>query len=209
MMVKILVFGDSIAWGAFDLEKGGWVERLKIYFFKNNKDVFVQNLAVSSNDTKGIKSFLENDIKKINEIEPDEYVFLFLIGGNDCRYIEKKENKIISIGEFEKNLKKIIEISEQYSNKIMFIGLTNVDESKTTPFLGSTTKSEFYENKDIKEYNKLIQEVCKENNIHFIPLLDLLSKEDLYDGLHPNSEGHRKIFEKIKPELNKILEKNV
>jgi lysophospholipase L1-like esterase len=28
-MVKILVFGDSIAWGAFDLEKGGWVEKIK------------------------------------------------------------------------------------------------------------------------------------------------------------------------------------
>jgi lysophospholipase L1-like esterase len=34
-------------------------------------------------------------------------------------------------------------------------------------------------------------------------MTDLLSNDDLYDGLHPNSEGHRKMFERIKDNLVK------
>ena len=30
-MIKILIFGDSVSWEAFDNEKGGWFERLKNY----------------------------------------------------------------------------------------------------------------------------------------------------------------------------------
>lgn len=30
MSKKICVFGASITWGAFDNEKGGWVNRLKL-----------------------------------------------------------------------------------------------------------------------------------------------------------------------------------
>ncbi len=55
----------------------------------------------------------------------------------------------------------------------------------------------FYTNENIKKYNKITEEVCRENNI---PILDIgpLNIEDFYDGLHPNAEGHRKIFEKVK-----------
>ncbi|MCK5416236.1 hypothetical protein KAI92_02295 [Candidatus Parcubacteria bacterium] len=53
-MKKILVFGDSIAWGAFDCDYGGWVERLKIKYLKTYKKegLGVYNLSISSNNTK-------------------------------------------------------------------------------------------------------------------------------------------------------------
>ncbi len=209
-MVKILVFGDSIAWGAFDTERGGWVERLKTYYFQNRESnhYSVYNLAISSNDTKGVLFELEDQIKIIEKIEPDDYVFLFSIGSNDCRYLNSKENKFVPIKEFENNLKKIIEISKKYSSKIIFTGCMKMDETKTMPFTGAVTEKEFYENDDLKEYNDLIEKICKDEEVKFIPLWDLSSKEDLHDGVHPNSEGHRKIFERVKEELNKGLEIN-
>ncbi|MCW8966212.1 MAG: SGNH/GDSL hydrolase family protein [Candidatus Pacearchaeota archaeon] len=135
-MTKILVFGDSIAWGAFDLEKGGWVERLKVYFLNNYKEkgIGVYNLAVSSNDTRGVINFLESDMKKINEIEPEEYILLFSIGTNDFRYIGSKENVVISKEEFKENLNKIISVSKKYSDKIIFTGFPLIDEEKTMPW---------------------------------------------------------------------------
>ncbi len=206
-MAKILVFGDSIAWGAFDTERGGWVERLKVYFFNKRPNAWysVYNFGVSSNDTKGVLFQLEDQIKIIEEIEPDDYIFLFSIGSNDCRYVGSKKNKVVPIQEFENNLKKIIEISKKYSDKIIFTGLLKVEEEKTTPFLGAVTETEFYENDDIKEYNDIIEKICKEEILNFIPLQDLLSQGDLQDGIHPNSEGHKKIFEVIKNYLNKNL----
>ena len=47
-MSVICIFGDSISWGAWDLEAGGWVNRLKLYF-DNQPDpqIRVYNLGIS------------------------------------------------------------------------------------------------------------------------------------------------------------------
>jgi len=203
-MVKILVFGDSITWGAFDKEKGGWVERLKTYYLKSYKEIGVSiyNLGVSSNDTRGVLKFLEQDINKIQTIEQEEVTLLFSIGSNDPRYIKNKNNIFISESEFLENLKKIIEIGKKYSNKMIFTGLLKVDDNLTQPW----TANEFWDNQDIIEYDKIIENVCKEKNIDFIPLIDLLDiNKDLEDGLHPNSKGHIKIYETVK----EYIEKNI
>jgi lysophospholipase L1-like esterase len=49
--------------------------------------------------------------------------------------------------------------------------------------------------------------MCEKENLYFIDMFDLLKKNDLEDGLHPNAKGHEKIFEKVKDYLieNKII----
>lgn len=202
-MVKILVFGDSIAWWAFDNEKGGWVERLKTNFFQNYSDQYigVYNLAVSSNDTRGILKFLESDINKIDKIEPEEYILLFSIGSNDLRYIDKPDNIFVPQDEFEENLQKIIMIAKKYSKKIFFTGLMGVDDKLTQPW----NENEFWQNKDIEKYDEIISRICRENQIHFIPLLNLINKSDLSDWLHPNTQGHEKIYNYIKEYISKHI----
>ncbi|MEA1963419.1 MAG: hypothetical protein U9M94_04270 [Patescibacteria group bacterium] len=41
----------------------------------------------------------------------------------------------------------------------------------------------------------------------FIEMFDLLNDEDLEDGLHPNSDGHEKMFKRVRDFLieNKII----
>ena len=48
-----------------------------------------------------------------------------------------------------------------------------------------------------------IIEISKNNNLNYIKLIDLINKEELTDGLHPNNIGHKKISERI---LNSIYE---
>ena len=201
-MTKILVFGDSIAWGAFDSEKGGWVEKLKSYFLSVRPEVRynIYNLAISSNTTKLVLKFMKNDIERINTIGKDPYIFIFSIGSNDTICDINKENFWTDKEEFANNLNAIINIAKEYSDKIIFTGLFNMDESKTIPFQGGETGKECYFNDVLNEYNNIIQNVCIQNNLPFIPI-----KEDFYDGVHPNAKGHEKIFEKVKTELNKIL----
>lgn len=69
------------------------------------------------------------------------------------------------------------------------------------------SKDKFYSNDNIKKYDSAIKKTCVQNDIPFIQLIDLLEPGDLADGLHPNSRGHEKIFEKIKNFLltNKLV----
>lgn len=202
-MVKILVFGDSIAWGAFDNEKGGWVERLKTHFLQNYEEqgVGIYNFAVSSNDTRGVLKFLGSDIEKINQIEKEDLILLFSIGSNDPRYIDEPNNVFITEKEFDENLQKIIELAQKYSNNIIFTGLMKVDDKLTQPW----NENEFWENKSIESYNKIISQKCAENKINFIPLFNIINESDLSDGLHPNTKGHEKIYNHIKEKLQKFM----
>ncbi|MFH1667978.1 MAG: GDSL-type esterase/lipase family protein [Candidatus Komeilibacteria bacterium] len=204
-MAKILIFGDSISWGAFDTEQGGWVERLKTFFLQHYDDdgfdLGVYNLSVSSNDTRGVLKFLSADIDKMNQIEPEEYILLFSVGSNDPRYIDQVDRVFVPEDEFEANLLKIVEIAKRHSTKIIFTGLMKVNESLTKPWI----RNEFWENKDLENYDNIIKKVCEQNRIDFIPLFGLITEGDLADGLHPNSQGHAKIFTHIKKHLLKIL----
>ena len=66
----------------------------------------------------------------------------------------------------------------------------------------------FFSNAKINLYNLKIQEISQKNNLLFINMLDLLSSSDLEDGLHPNSQGHEKMFLRVKEFLltNKIVQ---
>ena len=49
---------------------------------------------------------------------------------------------------------------------------------------------------------KSLEKICKKNNVEYIKLRNLIGKEHLQDGLHPNNLGHKKISEII---LQKIF----
>lgn len=202
----ILAFGDSSTWGAFDEEKGGWVERLKIHFFKENKNIFVENLGVESNTIEEILKRFENELKtRIYFPEyADQYdlIVIFDIGQNDSLYNKTKDNTWTKIDVFEKNLKELIKKARKFTSKIIFLGLAEVNEKETIPW---EETGESYCNENIKKYNSLIEKTCKKHKVSFIPINDLLDKEDLFDGLHPNSRGHEKIFYRTKEFLLNLL----
>jgi lysophospholipase L1-like esterase len=113
--------------------------------------------------------------------------------------LKSKDSNYVSLEEFEKNIEELIEKSRKFTQEIFFIGLTKSDESKVLPV---PWVPDFYcKNENIKIYNDKIKEVCEKNDIHFIEMLDLLNNEDLKDGLHPSSEGHKKMFLRIKDYL--------
>jgi len=42
-------------------------------------------------------------------------------------------------------------------------------------------------------------------NLIYIDVKNLVTIKELEDGLHPNSLGHGKMFDKIKPEIEKLI----
>ena len=194
---NVCVFGDSISWGASDLESAGWVTQLLLYAQKNIEDeTIIYNLGIPSENTSGLIKRLENESNARN---PE--TIIIASGINDCHYKKSLGRRSIEIEEFEKNIYEIIRMSKKYTFKIVFVGLTSVNEKLTTPTIWSD--DEFFRNEDIKEYNYQLKEICSKEKIVFIDVIDLLTNEDLdsADGIHPNSQGHKKLFDYIMSQL--------
>lgn len=189
---KIGIFGDSITWGAFDSEFCGWVNRLRSYFESGNYWVYIYNMGVSGNTSTDLLERFKSEAtaRGVN-------ITIFAIGTNDSQYIKSTAGLKTPIDRFKSNIEELYAQAAAFSQKIVFIGLTDVDDTKTMPV--SWDKTKFYSNEMIKQYNSLIQSFCEQKQLPFINLLGLLNSADLTeDGLHPNTSGHKKIFEVIK-----------
>lgn len=128
MEKNICIFGDSIIWGAFDTEKGGWANRLKIFLEKEFRDVAVYNLGISGDITDDVLERFESESRA-----REANVLVFAIGINDSQYIKSKDNPHTPLEKFKNNLKDLIAKSRAFTDKIVFIGFADIDESKTMP----------------------------------------------------------------------------
>lgn len=192
--MNICIFGDSITWGAYDPQNGGWANRLRNYFEERGEDSDVYNLGISGDSTADLLERIEIEAKA-----REANLIVFAIGVNDAQFIHSTNSNRISDVDFENNIKKLFEIAKKFTPKIIFVGLTPVDEAKTKPIPWNTDKT--YTNERIKNFDKIIDDFCSKNNLKFIPINDLLNNDDLIDGLHPNTQGHIKIFKRVKPEI--------
>jgi lysophospholipase L1-like esterase len=206
-MTQILVFGSSTTYGAWDIE-GGWVQRLrkwldKIVIDSNYKEYhIVYNLGIDGDTSSGLLKRFEQEAKP--RIWPDEdTVLIFSIGANDTVWDNKTKKTEISPAEFKKNLEELVKLAKKYTKKIVFVGSKPIDESKVNPIPWLPGKS--YKKKYIKQFDEISKKVFEGNNLPFIDLYDRLESEGflkmLADGIHPNSEGHKKIFEIVKDNL--------
>lgn len=192
--MNILIFGDSITWGAYDPEQGGWATRLRNYFEAQDNDVDVYNLGISGDTTADLLERIEVEAKSR---EPN--LIIFAIGINDAQFIHSTNGLRVSLDEFQQNLAKLLSIAKKFTDKVVFVGLTRVDESKTTPIPWNTDKS--YTNENIKHLDNLIEKFCEDNKLKFIPMESVVGNDNLIDGLHPNTVGHIKMFERMKSEI--------
>lgn len=168
-----IYFGDSIMYGLYDLE-GGYVNRI------NKKlNTYSFNLSIPGEDTSHLLERFEFELlNRYNNI--DIFNIFFAIGINDAR-------RNIDIKIIENNIRELITLAKQYSDNIYFLGLTK--------------SLEYGVMDNIIKVDNLIEKISKENNIEYIKLIDILEDNDLFDGLHPNSIGHKKISEKVLKQL--------
>jgi lysophospholipase L1-like esterase len=204
-MERILCFGDSITFGGGEIPLKGWCGRLKDYFESKGKEKGVYNLGVpGQTSTELLRRFDTEAEARIRPKRPlNQYLTLIAIGANDSKFDGKpNDNPRTTEGKFKDNIKELIKKAKSHSTKLTFIGLIPVDESKTSPYEKTWFKLE-----RIKLFNNIINELCKENDVLFFDIFEIMLKEDypklLNDGVHPNSKGYDFIFKKIKYFLSK------
>lgn len=199
MSKTICIFGDSIVWGAHDPENGGWVNLLRNYC--ERQDISVYNCGISGDNTDDL---LKRFKSEAGARKPD--VVVFAIGINDSQYTGERENTRVSKDSFGANLEALIEQAKKFTDRILFVGLTPVEENKVMPISWSD-ENKNYDNININSFNSLIKKTAEKFNISFLDIVSLLVAEELEDGLHPNSNGHKKMFERVRDFLleNKII----
>ena len=204
MNTNYIIIGDSITYGIGDFENGGWATMFKNYIV-NKDDSKVCNNYVHITGFPGATS---SDI--LHKIDGILKVFLhkeftntviLSIGVNDTQVFNGEPKN--DIEQYKLNIEKIAKLVIDNGCNLIILGLTRIESSEN--FMWKPNK--YYDNNIISEYDrdlKLIldydtelKELCKDNKIKYIPMEKVLEKADFIDGLHPNYNGHKKIFEYI------------
>lgn len=212
----ILAFGDSITYGAFDFDNGGWIQRLRIFLdqkIKSDPDKYffiVYNLGIDGHTTQDwlpiFKGELETRMKIVKKYN-EPAVIILALGGNDASFIVNKNRNKVSEDKFKNNIKRFIKISRKSTKNIILLGISPCEPSKNPAFDNGNL---IFKNEYIIRYNKILKSVSEEENIKFIDIFDKIKNiKDFtsFDGAHLNSEGHKIIFETVKDFLikNKII----
>lgn len=191
--MNIIIFGDSITLGEWDQE-GGWVARIrkftdqKVIATNFKTYISIYNAGISGDNTDTLLQRFENELKARFDPE-DENLIIIAIGINDSQVFLKDGSNKIPLEKFKRNLVKILEICRANTPKIVFIGLTPVDEERVNPMPWKPTYG--YVQKEVEKYNQTVKIFCEENKIEFINLLPVfLGRALLIDGVHPNTKGH-------------------
>lgn len=207
MSNRILIFGDSIVWGACD-EEGGWTTRVKRLIDKKRLtegySSSVYPLGISGDTTEDLLKRFNNETKARLD-EDSNLVIIFAIGINDTQVDIKGLVNKISVEEFRENIKELVNQARKHTQDIIFIGLTPVDQ-RVNPMSWKPTHA--YLNEQVAKYNRALQNVVKTQGVPFIELYSEMLMENymklLEDGLHPNTKGHEFIYNKV----IKYLEEN-
>lgn len=186
------IFGDSIAQAAY--ARNGWVELFKQFLEEKYQGDFINvfNLGVGGNTSEDLLKRFENEAFARKPTD-----FVFQIGNNDSGYFGVPVKPITEESKFALNLEELIAKASKFSPKITFIGLVLGDDSILQPFPGSST-NKAYSRERVKAYDKIVKDISEKNGCRFIEILDKLDFSDFQDGLHPNEQGHKKMFEVIK-----------
>lgn len=174
-----LFVGDSLI-ERYDLDK----------YFENMP---VINSGVSGNKTISILNDMENRIYKYN---PSKVILL--VGTNDYNSISN-DDTVKNIGKIIDGIKTNRPYAEIYVQSIYPVN-KNINDGKNVSSRN---------NEDISQMNEGIKKICKEKEVNFVNIYDLLvddegnlNEEYTKDGLHVDSDGYKVITK----ELMKILE---
>lgn len=208
--MNIIFFGDSITQGYWGIEHG-WVDKIRVYYskllFAQNEYHGIYNLGVDGDTAedilKRIMPELKSRIRAHHTVMP---IVVLQIGVNDN--LEKTVMLEDAILEYKNQLQEIINSIKGMYSKVMLVGYPSCDEQLTTPV---SWGEYYYTNQRAKAHEVAMSEIAHTNKLQFVPVFDEFKnlveggQKLLADGLHPNDDGHKAIYEIVMPKLQELL----
>jgi len=195
---NICIFGDSIAYGEWTRHLG-WADQFKNALQQKTIEskftiyYFLYSLSIPGNTTEDVLKRLQ-----IETETREPHIIIFALGANDSSCPgragrDNPETPRVLPEKFRENICTLIDKAKHRTRMVVWIGLTGVDEKRTMPF----DETSYFSNERIGAYDAIIKEICAEYNVPHLELISLLQPEDLEDGLHPNKQGHDKLFRAV------------
>jgi lysophospholipase L1-like esterase len=133
--------------------------------------------------------------------EETDFAFVFAIGVNDS-LITDDGDFFSTPAQYAQDLQELYDTAKLFSNRMLFVGLTPVEDDNP--------RNQYYTSSRIWEFEEVLREFVRGHSIPFVKLYEkfqeCMKEEFLFsNGLHPNDEGHRIIYDRVAPELKKLL----
>ena len=200
--MRILVFGDSITYGAWDSE-GGWADRLKRWahqrYIQKGTKLQVINLGIGGDTSRKILARMENEIKARHSASWP-FIIILMLGSNDGRI--REDIVEVPFDEFATNYREIVRVAKSYTDKVITVGLPPLGQPEID------FKEMQYSDAALERYDSGIRIIASEDNLPFVDVRPLFTSKDVFspDLLHPNDNGHEIIYEAVKAEVEKLLD---
>lgn len=150
--MDIGVWGDSITYGSCDSEALGWVGRLRKTRGADQDYGATYNYGLCGDTSDNLLSRFSSEFdSNLYGVE----LIIFAIGLNDSSIRGEKDEFIVPLEKYRKNVKSLIAEGLGKGSKVCIVGLTNVDEMRTVPVAGSSTKKKFL-NKNVIAYDAVV-----------------------------------------------------
>ena len=201
---KILVFGDSITYGQRDLEVGGWVNRLRLRLANDSSlaSCHVFNMGISGQTTGEILARMDRECEG-RILEDANNIIIIACGINDTQVIDGEI--LVDEETFKSNVRELISHARMHTSKVIYLGLTPVDDERTNPVWWDRTKN--WRNELIQRYDEIIAEICKSEGVRYVYVYDQIDSSGNDDGLHPSAEGHEIIADVMHNVIDRQLKR--
>lgn len=181
------MFGDSITWGAWDPDGGGWVRLLALEGFDrqgpDGSYIAVYNRGVSGD---ALSDVIRRFDVECDAIKPQ--VVVIAIGINDAAHNGRPNTEVAT---FTASYNALVENAYRRVEDVVLVTPTNVDERRP---------EHDYRNRDIEPYVAAVRSCAKQRHLPLVDVFGAMTTDDLApDGLHPGGEGHRRLYEAVSP----------
>ena len=189
--MNIVITGDSFVEGV-GVSSGGWAQMLA----DRTKELAVSIFGIGGQTSQDL-------MKRIaGEIGSETAVVIISIGVNDSRIRPSLRRNEVPIDQFEDNVEKAICAVLEHGASCLVVGLTTVDEARTSPF----KEDKIYQNKSIAAYDEVLRLKSHELNVGYVTVPSIADEQGaLADGLHPSDVGHNRILSVVEPALHQLL----
>jgi lysophospholipase L1-like esterase len=168
----------------------------------------VYELGVPGTTLADILERFEPEVKaRLGRSAPEDTYIILSAGSNDSKAVDAIDNYPFSPEDFAASVHSFIHLAKDYSRHIIGVGLTPVDEAKTSPKQNPLTGGQsFFTNTRLQQFEAAFQQTCEAEGAQFIPLFanvpaDWTAGYLFTDGIHPNQQGHDWIFSQVSTAL--------
>jgi lysophospholipase L1-like esterase len=217
-MPSLTIIGDSIAWGAWDVNDGGWVQRIRRDIDTFQTIAFqlwcpVYNLSVDGATFQSSFGRLEQEVLPRTKRTKDTGLVVALGVNDSLISLDALLPLSMALEEFSAYAGKFLSAALKTCARVVVVGLLPIDEEKVNPL--PWDRSVAYTQERVDAFDRELDRLCLALSIPKLSFLNSWKERSykiaLLDGLHPNALGHRWMYESIKPFLqeHKLIDSRI